>query len=472
MSFIYAFVCTVVMFVWSYMYLKTYQLCGYVIPKFFNKCIEFKLAFGDKNNLVFTKRMIRFVVLFILISYLLFWVVNYFVFNSFLKIVDCTVILLCTPILIIIIHSMLLPLELLIKACYKKRAVKKIRKKTCVSIGITGSYGKTSTKNILAHILEKEFKVCMTPENYNTEMGITKAILSKLDDEDIFIAEMGARHQGDIKVLAKMIEPDFAIITTIGNQHLETFKTIETIEKTKFELVENMKSDGIAIFNGDSKSTKNLYNKCTNKKYLCCVPDSFAYAKNNVTDEKGSSFTLIIDNREINVTTRLLGKCNINNIVTASALASIMGVSDHDIKNAIRTLEAVPHRLELINAGEMTILDDSYNSNIVGASEALKVLGSFKGRKIVITPGFVELGDDSSQANFKLGAQIADVADYLIIMNKTNKNYILSGAISHNFDNNKIYFASSREEQKDILMKLTCSSCVVLFENDLPDDYI
>ena len=142
-----------------------------------------------------------------------------------------------------------------------------------------------------------------------------------------------------------------------------------------------------------------------------------------------------------------------------------------DIRSAIKHLEPTSHRLELMRSGKVVILDDSYNSNIIGAEEALKVLSSFDGQKIVVTPGFVELGEAGSEANFKLGAKIADVADYIIIMNETNKNYLLSGAISHNFDKKKIFFANNRKEQRSLLAKLTTSGCVVLFENDLPDNF-
>jgi UDP-N-acetylmuramoyl-tripeptide--D-alanyl-D-alanine ligase len=354
---------------------------------------------------------------------------------------------------------------------YIAKAKRKLEKHNIIKIGITGSFGKTSTKNILTCLLEKEYKVCTTPLNYNTEMGLTKTILEKLDDHDVFIAEMGAKHKKDIEILAKILKPEYAILTTIGLQHIETFKNLQTIEDTKFELVENLTGKKIAVFNGDSLSNQKLFQKYDGQKYLACDKNGFAYAQDIVINENGSEFILSINDEKIKVKTRLLGKCNIDNIVTASALAYILGIKKKDISSAIASLQPTPHRLELLQKDNITIIDDSYNSNIIGASEALEVLQNFNGRKIVVSPGFVEMGNKQSQLNFKLGTMIADKADYFIIMNETNKNDLLSGAIAHNLDKDKIFFATTRKGQKELLTKLTTKDDVVLFENDLPDNY-
>ena len=201
------------------------------------------------------------------------------------------------------------------------------------------------------------------------------------------------------------------------------------------------------------------------------VENSFAYSENVEVDSNGCKFTLVIDGKRLQLQTRLLGECNIDNIVSACALAYLLGISLDDIKSAVKSLEPVKNRLELIKNNFCTVLDDSYNSNIVGFRQALDVLSKFKGIKIVITPGIVELGASQSQINFEIGTLIADSADYLIIMNDVNKNYILSGAISHNMKRDHIFFASSRKMQKEILQRIMVKDCVILFENDLPDNY-
>ncbi|MCI8554956.1 MAG: UDP-N-acetylmuramoyl-tripeptide--D-alanyl-D-alanine ligase [Clostridia bacterium] len=463
--------CVILFMLLSYIFIKTYQLCGYQPLPFLKSVIELKLAYGDKNRLVFTKRMIRFILLLFLISTGIFILINIYITNIYLLLLDILLIFLCMPLVIVFVHYLILPLEILIRKYFISKAARKLKRKMIIKIGITGSYGKTSTKNILKAILEKKFKVCATPKNYNTEMGLSRTILENLERQDVFIAEMGARHKGDIKVLAKMVEPDYAIITTIGEQHLETFKNLKTIEDTKYELVEGLKNDGVAVFNGDSLSSRKLFERFEGKKEITNLPNSFAYAENISTTSEGSKFELVLNGKRLAVQTKLLGKCNINNIVTASALAYIMGVGESDIADAICDLEPTKHRLELMKNNFCTIIDDSYNSNIIGMQEALEVLSKFEGKKIVITPGLVELGAEQSQANFKLGAMIADVADELIIMNKVNKNEILSGAISHGFDRKRIHTAETRKKQKEILEGLTESGCVILFENDLPDNY-
>lgn len=463
---------SVILFVmYNYVFIKLYQLNSYNIKSFLKNIFSFKLSLGDKNKVVFTKRMIRFVAVFAILSFAIFFVINFFLKNFWIILLDYFVVFLFSPIVICASHYSCMPVEIVIKKAYISKAKKKLKKLKVVRIGITGSYGKTSTKNILKTLLEKEYKVCATPKNFNTEMGITKTILENLDDDDVLIAEMGARKKGDIEVLAKMIKPNYGIITTIGPQHIETFKNIQTIEETKNELAKNLDENGIMIFNGDSKSTKKLYHLFQGEKYLACDEEGFAYAKNISLNNQGSRFDLIIDGKCLKCSTKLLGKCNINNIVTACALAYLMGITSQDIISAVKSLQPSPHRLEIIKNNGVVIIDDSYNSNLVGAKEALEVLSNFDGRKIVVTPGIVEMGKSQSQVNFNLGCQIADVADFIVIMNEMNKNFILSGAISHNFDRKKILFAGSRRKQKEILSLLTCEKCVILFENDLPDNY-
>lgn len=461
---------SVIFFFWSLIFFKIYQLSRYNIGIFFEEIFAFRFAFGDKNKIVWTKRLLRFSLLYFCVSFALFFVITYFVYHAVLIILNIIVIFLLTPVLITVVHYIIWPLEALIKKCYLLRAKAKLNKKKIIKIGITGSFGKTSTKNILTSILEKQYKVCSTPFNYNTEMGITKTVLEILDDHDIFIAEMGARKRFDISKVASLVHPNIAIFTSIGNAHLQTFKTVSEIEKTKYELCENLTKDGKAIFNGDSKSTLKLYRKFKGNKFLTNIDKSFAYAKNVQCNCDGSKFELVLDGKIFNVSTKLLGMCNIDNIVTAAACAYILDVPATDILDAIKMIEPTPHRLQILSKSPI-VIDDSYNSNEVGFSQALEVLSKFPGKKIVVTPGIVELGKEQKSVNFKIGCKIADVADFIVIMNETNKNDLYSGAISHNFNSKNIFFANTRKKQEEILKLLVNENSVVLFENDLPDNY-
>ena len=469
MIYLFMCLCELVFICWSYMFVKTYQLCAYKPNEFLNCVLSLNFSFGDKNRLNFTKRLIRLLITYLLISFGLFFIVFYFIHNILLILLDIILIFLFEPIILLVAHYITYPIEKLIKTFYIKKASRILKRKKIIKIGITGSYGKTSTKNILKNILEEKYSVLATPKNYNTEMGLSKTILEMLSDQQVFIAEMGARHKGDIKILADMVHPQYAIITTIGNQHLETFKTLKNIEDTKYELCED--EGRKIVFNGDSPSTRRLYDRFQGEKYLCNVENSYAFSKNEKMNKDGCSFDLILNKSQYRVCTKLFGKTNINNIVTASALAKVMGIDDEVIVSAIEKLQPIKHRLEVVENENCTIIDDSYNSNVVGAKEALEVLKCFDGEKIVVTPGFVELGSEQSKANFNLGCQIADVANHIIIMNDTNKNEILSGAISHNFERNNIHFADSRRKQKELLQMYVKKGSVVLFENDLPDNY-
>ena len=470
---IYLLICSFVLlmeFV-SFYLIKTYQLCSYKLSSFWKNCLAFSFSVGDKNKLVLTKRLWRFEILYAIICFFLFFVVFLLINSPFLIILDLIVIFLLIPLWISLTHILLFPIEKSIKCYYILKAKRKIGKKNIIKIGITGSYGKTSVKNILAQLLSSQYKVCQTPKNYNTEMGMTLTILKELDDHDVFIAEMGARKKKDIEKLAKIVKPNYGVITPIGQCHLQTFKRIENIENTKFELAQNLCLNGQMFFCGENFSCEKLYHRFSGNKKLIGKYGSFCYAKNISYSSRGSEFELVLGEKILHVSTKLLGRMNVQNIVLASAVAKTLGVKDEEIAKSISQLSPSAHRMEVITTNFCTILDDSYNSNEDGFKQALEVLTMFEGRKIVVTPGMVELGNAQSEKNFQLGCQIADCCDYLIIMNDTNKNELLSGAISHNFKKENIFFAKNRQEQKELINLLSCKDCVILFENDLPDNY-
>jgi len=371
------------------------------------------------------------------------------------------------------------PIEISIYRYYYQKAQNKIKKMNKLQVvGITGSFGKTSTKFITATILKQKYKVLATPESYNTPMGISKVINENLkNDYDVFVAEMGARNIGDIRELAKLARPTIGVITSIGPTHLETFKNIDNIMKTKYELIEELPPEGIAIFNYDNKYVKKLADKTFKEKILFGMEDVEKldlYADNIETTEEGTIFT-IKDKKgnSIQCKTKLLGKHNIYNILAGACVAMALGLNLEQIRKGIEKIEPISHRLNIINPGTgITIIDDSFNSNPIGAKAALEVLQQFRGgKKIIVTPGMVELGDRQDEANRQFGMNIAKVCDYAILVGENITKSIYEGLIEAGYNREHIFVVNSLKEATAVIQKIEKPKDIILFENDLPDNY-
>ena len=341
-------------------------------------------------------------------------------------------------------------------------------------IGITGSFGKTSTKYILSRILSEKYNVLHTPESFNTPMGVVRTIRESLRaDTEIFVCEMGAKKVGDIKEICDIVHPDLGLITSVGAQHLETFKSINNVFKTKFELYNAVKEKGGLVFaNGDNKiitdnakSDTILYSSEAGTKY---------YAENIVSGRNGANFDLVLDGQRVPVTTKLLGRHNILNIIGAAAVAYSLGVAPEDITFAISRLTPTEHRLELKGSVNGSLLiDDAYNANPEGCIEAVNVLNSFEGmKKVIITPGLVELGEKEFECNKALGAAAAKVCDKIIFVGKKRSEPLVEGAKEAGYNTDNMYIAASFMEAMEIYSSFADGNTVVLLENDLPDNYL
>lgn len=383
------------------------------------------------------------------------------------------------PITVPIAHGILVPFENLNCLKYIHWTKRKLKKyPNLIKIGITGSYGKTSTKYILNTLLSQNYSVCITPHSFNTPMGITRVVLDYLKpNHDVLIVEMGAKQVGDIKYLCDIVNPQYGVLTSVGSQHLATFETLENIAKTKNELMKSLpKEDGLAIFNGNNEKCMELYEQCEVKKFYTSTTENsgaFAFAKNVKISSNGISFVLVINGNEVECKTKLLGEHNLENILMSAALAYNLGLSLEQIKVGISKLQPINHRLELKKENGITILDDAYNSNVEGSLCALNVLDLFKtGDKFVITPGLVELGSKEKEENINFGKNLAKHANYVIVVNKTNKEAIKEGLLLEGFNEENIFFAQTLIEARIMLKEKTQKGDVVLFENDLPDNYI
>ena len=347
--------------------------------------------------------------------------------------------------------------------------------KGLIIIGVTGSFGKTSTKNYLASVLAEKYNVLVTPGNFNTLLGVIRTIREQLRPyHQVFIVEMGAKQNNDIKEICDLVHPTIGIVTAVGEMHLETFKTVENIQETKFELINSLPADGLGVINNDSeyiKSYKGIKSPCKIIRYA--VEGEGDYKANDVVYGAGGvSFTL--GNGE-HYSSRLLGVGNLLNILASIAVADHLGVPANKQKNAIARLQPVEHRLSMKVANGITVLDDAYNSNPTGAKMSLGVLKEFAvgagNKRIVITPGFVEMGTRQAEANKELGRTIAVSCDYAIIVNAVNREAIKSGIEEGGLPAEKYFLADSLNHAHQQLAKILRAGDVVLYENDLPDNF-
>ena len=341
-------------------------------------------------------------------------------------------------------------------------------------VAITGSYGKTSCKMILAAMLAEKYITLATPESVNTPMGITRVVREQLKPiHEVFICEMGAKQAGDIAELCNLVQPQTGILTAIGPQHLETFGSEETIANTKFELIRALPPDGLAVLNlsYEKIAVRKGEAPCRVAGYgLAAQP---YHAEDIQYSAQGVSFTLVNPQEERqNMTSRLLGRHNIENIVGAAAAATELGISLPQIARAVRSLNPLPHRLQLLTGPGYTIIDDAFNANPQGAAAALTVLSQMgEGQKILITPGMVELGEKEQELNREFALSAAQVCDYIILVGKKHSLPLQEGLQEANLSPERYAVAADLAEARQILAQIVKPGAVVLFENDLPDTY-
>lgn len=375
---------------------------------------------------------------------------------------------------ILIVNKINIPVEKCVYLKYKHQAINKLNSMNMPVIGITGSYGKTSSKNILNDILNIKFNAFSTPKNFNTPYGLINSINNYLDKfNDIFIAEMGAFKRGEIKKTCDLMHPKYGILTIIGEAHLESFGSRENIQKGKFELIESLPSDGIGILNGDDEYQRNYQLKNNCKVYYIGIDSDNldCRAINIKLSSNGTSFDVIFkeDDNKYSFQTKLLGKHNVYNILAGIMLGKCLGMSIEELQRGVSSIKVIEHRLELKKYGNINIIDDAYNSNPVGSKMALDVLNLMDGEKIIVTPGMIELGDKQYELNYKFGEYISNVCDYVILVGVNQTKPIYDGLINNKYDKKKIYVINDVKEAFSIMNKLANGSTYALLENDLPD---
>jgi UDP-N-acetylmuramoyl-tripeptide--D-alanyl-D-alanine ligase len=457
--------------------------------------IIFSLPKKSKKKLVFTPRVIRMMLTSALIFLGLFFAIYnitimcfyqeyltvhyYLTYNEFLE--YCYFDFICesllwslffTPFIIILANFINKPIEKFINNHYINDAKRIIDShKNLITIGITGSYGKTSTKYYLNELLSVKYNVLMTPESYNTTMGVVKTVRNSLSAmHEVFVCEMGAKRAGEIKEICDIVNPKHSLIASIGEQHLESFKSIENIIKTKFEIADAI-TDGQVFLNYNNEHIRN-HNIDKNKITYGIGDGKNYYADNIKISEKGTSFVLNIGNESEKFETALIGEHNVENIVGAIAIAHFMGISLSELYLTVKRLKPVPHRMELISSGSRVIIDDSFNSNPIGAKAALEMLKMFEGLRFLLTPGMVELGGREFKLNKELGEKAADCCDYAVLIGEKQAIPIAEGLKEKGFPADRIYIVKSLIDGMSYVDSIVSDGKkIILLENDLPDNY-
>lgn len=385
-----------------------------------------------------------------------------------------SILFLISPIVVIAANVINTPIEKAINAYYVNDAKKRLVSSNAIVIGITGSYGKTSLKYFLTTLLKAKYNVLMTPESFNTPMGIVKTIRGKLNAlHEIFVCEMGAKRVGEIKEICDIVHPTHGIITSVGPQHLETFKTLDNIKNTKFELADSLPEGGNLFLNVNDENINSHKGKRKHIGYS--VNGDGAYNAQVVSvGERGTVFTVTApDGTCEEFTTKLIGTHNVLNITGAIAVANTLGIDFNLLKSQVRKLKSVPHRLELVNRGNDIIIDDAYNANPSGTKAALETLSCFNGVKILLTPGMVELGERQDELNREFGRNAAKVCDYAILVGKKQTESIKFGLEDAGYPSDKIYVAPNLNDALNYAYAINSHSerKIILLENDLPDNY-
>lgn len=344
-------------------------------------------------------------------------------------------------------------------------------------VGITGSYGKTSTKHYLHRILSEHYDTLMTPGSYNTTLGVVRTVNEMLKPyNQVFIVEMGAKQRGDIREICDLVHPTVGIITAVGPQHLESFGTINAVRDTKFELADALPADGLAVVNNDFEAAADR--PVTNTgcvRYGVSNTDGCQYTASDITySPDGTKFTVNDpDGYRLEVETRLVGECNISNLMAAIIVAKRLGVPDQKIRYAVSRIDQVEHRLSIKRIpGGVTIIDDAFNSNPAGSRMALDVLAMMKqGTRMVITPGMIELGERQYELNKAFGQHMAQCVDRALIVGQYNMDAILSGLKEAGYPEENVLTFDTFLDANAWAMAHAKAGDTILIENDLPDTF-
>ena len=440
--------------------------------------IIFVLSSSKTNHKVGVKLTKRYIRIYVLSLVICICAVSYFCYHiifGFNQLFGLVYIFPLVVLLSVFLACILLfPFEKIISMHYIHDAVRILKDHGGITnIAITGSYGKTSTKFILKTILSQKYKVIATPGSYNTPLGITKTIREMLaPDTDVFIMEFGANKPGDIKYLCNKFKPNIGVITSIGKAHINTFKSIDNVIKTKSELINNLYGNNtFAVFNADNEYVKKVYLDYKGDKIACGLGVGELVATNISTNLNGTAFDVLKDGKHyVTLKTKLVGLQNITNILLAVAVAIKLKLSKQQIIDGVKELSQISARMEVMpHSSGAIIINDGYNSNPYSARVAIDNMNLFnKKHKIVLTPGMVELGKLQYSENYNYGVYMASKVDRVYIANHENMLALKRGLIDGGMSLKNIYTDATLSNT----LKVLTNDDILLIENDLPDNYL
>lgn len=458
-------------FLLSFFYLVNNYYLNILVSIFL--MVFFFIPINFIKPLKITKRSLR-----IIITSLALYFLSFIIFKKVLLLIAQIFFL---PFVLFLTTVILLPLENLINKMYQRKALKILKLSNPFIIEITGSYGKTTLKNIIYNIYKPVYLVLATPKSYNTRAGITKTIINDLKYlTQIFIVEAGARRKGDIEEITKMVRPNVGVITSVGYQHLETFKSIDNVLKTKWELATSLSSSSSLVLNYDSLPldglTKDDIKEVVGVGGTCGIFN----ARHVCSSIDGLKFSVYEHDKFLfDIETKLKGVHNVDNILLAYAVKRILDkegfiISDSLFKAQIEKMENPDNRLkikkEIYNGLNLNVIDDSYNSNVEGFSSAVNLLKSYNTKKAIITPGLVEMGSSAGFLSEKIALALEgidlvllidhkEIKELIKILEKNKTKYLLFSS----FKDAKDYLLSTYQNEHDL---------TVLYESDLPDYYL
>ena len=434
---------------WHITYFVAPVLLFYIIPESYY-AIYFYLIYMTSfvlwnrkldRPLVLTSRVKRFLVVLL--------VVTFSMIALCLSSPTCTNILIFIP--LILAYGISMIMEKIFFISFKHKGKQRFQSIVGLkTVAITASFGKTSIKNYLHHVLKNKYKVYKTPRSVNTIAGIVLDVNKDLPlDTQIYIAEAGAREKGDIEEISMYLEPEICIIGSVGEQHIEYFKTLDNIIHTKMEILNspNMKMG----FVHESVPIKEYPN-------ITKYPNNLHIVKSNLD---GIWFDVEVGGKIEHFHAPILGNFNAINLTAVILVSHYLGMSIDEIKISLGTLPQVEHRLQKIEAGGKIIIDDSYNGNLEGMLEAVNICSTHIGRKVIITPGLVESTDE---ANILLAKTINENFDFVILTGSLNTHLF-----SANIDKEKVYILKDKALLEATLATTTKAGDLILFANDAPN---